>query len=62
MKSILKYKDNLFYLCEFTINEIFTNLKLSNDIFYENIRSTSKEDGTWYKTKEYSIIALGEKE
>ena len=45
-----------------SFNEIFTNLKLSNDIFYENIRSTSKEDGTWYKTKEYSIIALGEKE
>ena len=41
----------------FSYNAISSNLKLSNDIFYRNIRSTSKEDGTWYKTKEYSIIA-----
>ena len=44
------------------LNEIYTNLEISNDIFHKDICSTSKEDGTWYKTKEYSIIALGEKE
>ena len=41
---------------------VFYELILGNNILRIHVFITSKENGTWSNVKEYSIIALGQRE